>query len=78
MLLLIFRWIIYLFKWILILIIGSVVCEYVFLPIFVMRNTVIYLITNSGIVGYMWIQSFYIFFFCFVGLFLMQFIFWKD
>jgi len=35
------------------LIIGSVVCEYVFLPIFVMRNTVIYLITNSGIVGYM-------------------------
>ena len=65
-------------KYIFIFIILSVVCEYVFLPIFVMRNTVVYLITNSGIVGYMWIQSFYIFFFCFVGLFFMQFIFWKD
>ena len=42
-----------LLKYIFILIILSVVCEYVFLPIFVMRNTVIYLITNSGVVGYM-------------------------
>ena len=40
-------------KYIFIFIILSVVCEYVFLPIFVMRNTVVYLITNSGIVGYM-------------------------
>ena len=78
MILSIFNAIRLLLKYIFILIILSVVCEYVFLPIFVMRNTVIYLITNSGVVGYMWIQSFYIFFFCFVGLFLMQFIFWKD